>query len=547
MSPETTSGASSIARLNGNQPESDSISRRDAYIKYCGFKRDPFRLPVAEQEYGFYNRDGELLNPEQKSGDGPKSIFTPRAYYVDPLYKDRREGSVFDQLRASGHAFVFGAPGNGKSTLRFALEAYLRGRPDGATLAVTYEPEKELAEYRGEGEETGAWRNPTHHPGRDVHLRLLARALTIDLFIQIVEQFSFREETPTTEQNRQLYNLILDLDRTRLNEVKQVIARLKDAEASEPSRVWGSAGLWRRFDRPVVVAVMRTPKMRAWLENLLEAGGEDAAAPSSGEAQWQRALEAARLWGFSRGCVLVDGLDANDPKTAHMLGRLDPLLRALPDFNIHNVSLKFFLPAELESGAIERLASHGNADGIRTIRLRWTPERLEALIQERYRAAGGRRSGLSDLVVPQLRDRIDALLITESQGSPRRLVTLVDELIEAHVERGPIKEPISLVEWEKAVAATNKRLPAPVAKTRTQQISSHQKTKTVKASHHKSEASFHTKEKFSTRSGSTRNRQRELILARSKGRDVQPLLMRTLRGVSAARVASFSSRKRRDM
>lgn len=460
-----TTGVGNRARQSGRHGKTDLISRREEYLRHCGFKRDPFRLPVAEQEYGFRDRQGKPLPPQQKLDDAPGSIFTPRAYYVDPLYKSRREGSVFDQLREPGHAFVFGKPGAGKSTLRFALEAHMRGRPDGATLAVTHEVEEELRDYKPEGAETSAWPNTSTHPTRDVHLRLLARSLTVDLFIQIVEQFSFRDDDnmPTDEQSEQLVDLILRLDKRRLEAIKKVIDRLMIHGKQEPSPVWGSAGVWRRLDRPVVVAVTRSSRLTAWLAKVNPERRATPADSMSGATLWAHALETARLWGFHRVFVLIDGLDALRPDRAYMRGRINPLLRHLPEFGARGVSLKFFLPVELDGDESKILPHNGVALGSwRTIRLEWKPGRLQALIEERYRAGGARRNGLSDLVVSSLTGKIDAQLIKEAKGSPRRLVTLVDELIEAHVERGQIEEPITEAEWKKAIEATNKRLSAEI-------------------------------------------------------------------------------------
>lgn len=461
MKQGTTVVAGTVAHPKEQSGQDKTLSLRDNYLKQGGFKRDPFRTPVAEQEYGFYDHQGNPLTADDKSANAPQSIFTPRSYYVDPLYKTRREGSVFDQLRAPGHLFVYGLPGTGKSTLRFALEAYLRGRPDGATLAVTYELEEDLRDYREEGIKTGAWSKYTPHPDHDVHMRLLARALSIDLFIQIVEQFSFRDDDdpPTDDQNNRLVDLLLSLDTARLREVKKAIRRLMDHDRPDPSPVWGSAEVWQRLDRTVVVAVSRSPRLTDWLAKVNPEGHAAPVHNLAGKDLLRQAMETARLWGFRRVYALVDGVDALQPRPEYMRARLDPLLRRLPLLGRWGISLKFFLPAELSGEINTRLSKYGVAAADwRKIELKWTTDRLQALITNRYRAGGTPRTGLSDLVVPALRNQFDSRLIDEAQGSPRRLVTLVDELIEAHVEGGRIEDPITNGEWRKAVIATNKRL-----------------------------------------------------------------------------------------
>ena len=472
MTLEEKTGNGHAARQNGRMYEPDSPSRRnlslrDQYLIYCGFKRDPFRTPVAEQEYGLSDVASQRFDVAHKAEAATGSIFTARAYYVDPRYESRRVGSVFDELRAPGHIFVYGQPGAGKSTLRFALEAHLRGRPDGKTLAVTYEPEEELREYRLEGQSRGDWSNSGRAPSSGVHLRLLARALTIDLFVQIVEQFDYREQPPTEEQNRCLYDLFLNLDPNRQKIMRRVIARLKSDQGPEPSPVWGLAGLWGLLDRPIVRPVVRTSKLRQWLEQLPEMPSTTARSSAIGSTQWARVLDTAREWGFSHICILVDGLDALQPRPSYMRGRLGPLLALLPTFGARGISLKFFLPAELEDDVTKRLAQPElRAAYWSVVRLEWSPERLQALIMERYRAGGARRGGLGDLVTPDTSDEIDDWLIREAHGSPRRLVTLVDELIEAHVVarggRGDIKTPITPAEVATAIRNTNARLGAPL-------------------------------------------------------------------------------------
>ncbi len=81
------------------------MTPRQQYLRYSGFKYDTFAQPDAEQEYGFADRDTLQIPPftDQALAPQPDDIppVFPRAYYVDPRYSDRREGSVFDELRAA--------------------------------------------------------------------------------------------------------------------------------------------------------------------------------------------------------------------------------------------------------------------------------------------------------------------------------------------------------------------------------------------------------------------------------------------------------------
>jgi hypothetical protein len=444
-----------------------SDNPRKAFLHYVGFSRDPFAQPVAEQEYGFSGED--TFNVQEAAASyhdskptsvssnlyPPTALFTPRSFYVDPLFSDRREGSTFDRLRTDGHAFIFGHPGTGKSTLRLALEAHLRGRPDG-TLAVTYEPgravEREIGllekETAAESEEASA------AAIRDATLQELAHELTVDLFIQIVEQFSSREAPPTSRQNRWLCNLIL-LAAPRLRGIIEKLSMGK-----EPASVWGFAELWRNLDRPIVRPVVRSKPMADWLGNLRAQRKEINPEMPTAIELWNMAVYVADMWGFGRIYILMDGLDTWWRKPADMLKLLNPILSMMPEFFDQQISLKCFLTLELKDVVINHYSvTSFSKNQLRFIVLQWSPGRLQAMLRERYRAGGSRRMSIADLVVPELREQIDTMLIEEAQGSPRRLLILMHELINAHIARGEYREPITLSEWQQAVMMADKLSP----------------------------------------------------------------------------------------
>ena len=411
------------------------------------------------QEYGFADRDTLQIPPltEQDLAPQPDDIppVFPRAYYVDPLYNNRSEGSVFDELRAPGHALVYGEPGAGKTTLRLAVETYARAFANG-TLVVTYEPgravegEVERAVAAAGGDDDAA--------APDAHLRLLAAALAVDLFIQIIEQFGLRRDLPTARQNDALCYLITAIE-PRLKAVLQRLMR-----GDDPTDLYGFAWLWRRLDRPVVRPVVRTPQMRDWFRALRQHGQSPGEALPDGAAMWQRALDTARLWGFGRVLVMLDGLDTYWRRPPDMLRLLDPLLRLLPRFAAQEVNLKAFLPRELETSVAQRLEAYGlAADEVRVIVLAWTDERLRALVLTRYRAARSRRLTLGDLVDKQdkeFHERIDDMLLESAQGNPRRLLLILHELVEAHIADPdwPIERPITRAEWKLAVERAEARM-----------------------------------------------------------------------------------------
>lgn len=448
------------AESKGDASDADQeLTPRQEYLRYSGFKYDTFAQPIAEQEYGFSDRDTLQIPPLREEDLTPQPddippVF-PRAYYVDPLYSDRREGAVFDTLRAATHTLVYGEPGAGKSTLRLAVETYARAFPDG-TLVVTYEPGRAVESEVDQAVAAAAGPDAAA-AATDAHLRQLAAALVIDLFIQSVEQFGFRRQPPTARQNDALGHLIMTIE----PQLKAIVKRLLGGEA--PAGLWGFAWLWRRLDRPVVRPVVRTSSLSDWLAALRRSlrPGET---PADGAAMWQQALDTARLWGFGHVLVLLDGVDTYWRRPADMLRLLDPLLGLLPRFAAQDVYLKAFLPRELEEHVAQRLPAHGVAnEEVPVVVLDWTAERLRALVQTRYRAARSRRLTLSDLVDEAdeaLYEGIDDMLVESARGNPRRLLLILHELIEAHIATPgrPVERPISRAEWEVALKRAEARM-----------------------------------------------------------------------------------------
>ncbi len=283
-------------------------------------------------------------------------------------------------------------------------------------------------------------------------MRLLAAALAVDLFIQIIEQFGLRRDLPTARQNDALCYLITTIE-PRLKAVLQRLMR-----GDDPTELYGFAWLWRRLDRPVVRPVVRTPQMRDWFTALRRHGQTPGEVLPSGAATWQVALDTARLWGFGRVFVLFDGLDTFERRPPDMMALLDPVLRLLPRFAAQEVNLKAFLPRELQAHVAQRLVAYGvAADEVHVIELLdWTDERLRALVLTRYRAARSRRLSLADLMDEEdgeLYRRVDDMLIESAQGNPRRLLFILRELVDAHIadpERS-VERPITRAEWDVAV------------------------------------------------------------------------------------------------
>jgi len=126
---------------------------RGNFIKKIGLNHDPFETPVAEQE---------LTRVQDRF----------YSYFSTPLMSSSQEG-LLRRLRKPQSSFVFGEPGSGKSTLRLTLEADCRTVLDG-TLAINHALGEDI-------------KRPLSY---EEHGARLARALTVDLTLAIIEQFS---------------------------------------------------------------------------------------------------------------------------------------------------------------------------------------------------------------------------------------------------------------------------------------------------------------------------------------------------------------------
>ena len=147
-------------------------SKRQRFINQIGLFHDPFETPVAEQEVG-------------RVHDVFYSYYSPPASFYP-------QGELsLKNLRHPHHAFVFGNPGSGKSTLRLTLEADCRTVLDN-TLTIT--------NILGEDIE-----NP---PSFESHGVRLSRALAIDLTLSIIERFNPLDASPNKKQIRALQQQI---------------------------------------------------------------------------------------------------------------------------------------------------------------------------------------------------------------------------------------------------------------------------------------------------------------------------------------------------
>jgi len=152
------------------------------------------------------------------------------------------------------------------------------------------------------------------------------------------------------------------------------------------------------------------------------------------QEQVARFLENAQKEGYTAIHVLVDNVDGYAETQAnlriaeflirHLVGNFDLL-------DTPNLYFKFFLPASLK----EPLSKYGGftTGRIRIVDLEWTEDLLHQVLQARLKAASSPRSLVDSLKAWLSRPEtvnLDDLLVERAQGSPRRLVTLVNMLFQ---------------------------------------------------------------------------------------------------------------------
>lgn len=393
---------------------------------------DPFANPVAEQEIRQDIPSQQEKNTEAAGERTKESYFFN--YYVDPQ-NSSSDLPIPQALRQARNGLIYGEPGSGKTTLRYTLEAECRTVPD-RTLVVTYE----LSDF------------VVQSLTADEHWRNLAQELAVDLFIQVIEQLD-TFDTPTTTQ-KQHFQKQMALAWPRLH---RVAAQILNEDLPDTEN--GLARLWGSLRRPAIRYVHPSSKIYNLLHECLpvqtktvhpqEVTRAAASAYSSGLASLEGGLAAAKAWGFKRIFTLIDGVDAHEREVESMMALVTPLLDHLAHWQAENLFFYFFLTADMQDRLQELYAGR-----LRNLPypplyhlLEWDERRLEALLQQRFRAAHSRTPGFNALGASDLADKLGEYLIQAAQKSPRRLLRLVSSLIDAHARTASDQPLFTIKDW----------------------------------------------------------------------------------------------------
>ncbi len=390
---------------------------RTKYLREAGLSTDPFITPVAELELGL-----------------AQDIPTFYSFYSPPNLMTLSEQSIrLQDLRQPQHSFVYGEPGSGKTTLRFALEAECRAVL-ADDLVVTYTL----------GEDVQAPLSAEDHGNR------LARAVAIDLFIQVVERFD-----PRTYPNAQQVEALKRQIAIGGVHLYRLIRTLIDSP--RPKARAGLGTYWSFLGRSPVRYIPSSQSLLDLLNDCLHDLVPVAPVLQGWESVWQ-ALAAARLWGFERALVLIDGVDTRDRDEQAMSELIRPLLAQLKIIQDRNLFFKFFLPPELQNliAVFMQTISPPLKFPALEAKIIWVGESLQQLLVQRFRSAGSYFTGFVDLTEKDFSSKVDDLIIEKAAGSPRRMLQLASALIDAHIAHSPTEDRIREADWAAMLETMNR-------------------------------------------------------------------------------------------
>jgi hypothetical protein len=390
-----------------------SFDSRQKYLAELGLLYDPFQAAVAEQDF-------------KLSLEVSRQIPEFYSYFAMPiLRKDDGGALTLFNLRDSYHTVVYGFPGDGKTTLRYNLDASCRTLLD-QTLVTNYIFGEDIAYPLSANE----------------HGERLAHHMALEIFIQILEQIN--QAHPVTTEQSETLSLLMSMGNQRLKRLVKIIL----ANPS-PSSFAGIAAYWPIVGKNAVRYVSASPALLKILAQALEA-----APPVEKPHGWEavRILwQAAQAWGFKRLIVLVDGVDTRNRNETAMWSLLQPLFERLDELAQQHIYLKLFLPMEIEQHidrwCIVNTPLHSFPVKVRII---WSEDAIEKVLVRRFEAAGARVASINQLAGSNFEDLLEPKLIGVAHNSPRRALEWFSTLIDAHVINHRKQLEIDQADWELA-------------------------------------------------------------------------------------------------
>lgn len=391
-------------------PEEAGKYYRERVVEYFCCRFYPFGDAVTERELDFFEHG--------RTGGSMLEGLSPANYFVDPLYERRAVGWILDDVTRPEPTLISGGRGTGKTMLRLTMEQVASSPQNGNNLVAPYRP--------------ATWNTRDSSRNQvplDSHLGAIAHELAVSLFVRALQRFDISQ--PSDELIDRLGGLLARIDVGTRRQIEDLLREIADPEREKPKAVFGYAESFpQRFGRERVRPLHRPEELMEWASKLGKKLNEKAGLPDAAVApELAEVIKIAGLWGFEKAYIAVD--IADDPLVSQedAWRLVQTLVLETEKLATEGVYLKLFLPPSMESLVTEHGPRH-----MPTIRLKWTKDRLRALVRERFRTVNSHRSNLEELAVPEF-DDIDEQLINAADGNPRRLLRLIDELFKAYVQR----------------------------------------------------------------------------------------------------------------
>ena len=407
----TTNSDDNQAALSAPASSASFWSRRAQYLLgTLRLEHDPFCAPTAELEL--------QINPE----DSP--FFS---YFIEPPYQYGGETHVeglLSRLQAPQPSCVYGRSGLGKTAVKTMLEAECRIMPE-QTLVVS------LGLGKGDKaqlDETMLWRR-------------LTEALAIDLFVQVIEQFNNLKAV----LNEEIITGLARFWQQHVPQFQRTLRRelLRAKEDNVDISTW-----WQVWDRPVIRYTSLTAERRSFIEAVLAQTNVKMEVLGNGRSHFQQGLAWARLCRYQRLYLLIDvpgGIRPAELDVAELLH----FLFELTDLSLP-IYYKLFLPQSFQPDAEYVFAEENMMLDMFTAVLNWNqPQALQNLLANRFRTAGSWIENLNTIIETAVVTKINTLLQTEANQSPRFLLQTISRLIDSHANHAPELFLITLDDWKR--------------------------------------------------------------------------------------------------
>lgn len=379
-----------------------SQQQRSEFLQSQGLSHDPFESGVAEREV-FPNT-------------GAPRFFT---YFVSCDVLATGQGILVSAPPEREHAVIIGAPGTGKTALRFAWEATSRALKS-RTLFVTYTLHDELV-LSGD---------------RD-HVQPLGESIATDLFIHLAEQYHPVLMAPDASRIAALRSLFEGYP--YLASIIRTLLASSTGQAHLDANVF-----WRDLRRPAV----RTAPIHPALLDLLARSAPAEGVTHADTWSMHTALNTALAWGFEhvRVCIDLDESLSHQPgRYAAWIRRLSPLVE---QFKGAPLSFHLLVTPAVRDAIQPLVEALQESAPLNEMRVQWSAQQLRSMLARRLKASGTRWNGLYRLADERLAPDLDRLIVAAADRSPRRMLTLIRQLLDTHLQSSDASRPIGVGVWQ---------------------------------------------------------------------------------------------------